>query len=31
MALVDSKQYATGYGLDGLWELSGYEFLKELR
>ncbi len=31
MALVDSKQYATGYGIEELWKLSGNEFVRELR
>lgn len=31
MALVDSKQYASGYGLDEIWMLTGIEFLKELK
>lgn len=30
MALVDSKQYASGYGLDELWKLSGNEFIRKL-
>ena len=30
LALVDSKQYATGYGLDELWKLSGNEFIRKL-
>lgn len=31
MALVDSKQYSSGYGLDEIWKLTGLEFLQELR
>lgn len=31
MALVDSKQYASGYGLEELWKLSGNEFIRELK
>jgi hypothetical protein len=31
MAMVDSKQYSSGYGLDEIWKLTGTEFLQELR
>ena len=31
LALVDSKQYTSGYGLDELWKLQGQEFIRKLR